>query len=96
MKNAEPFAQLALVTYASATAERIRCSVNAAQGNLAAFVAVAGEIARLIGLLDDDSTEIAEDAKAELISIGHKVVEPLSATVGTLDRYGQLYTSRWE
>jgi len=51
---------------------------------------VAGEIARLIGLLDDDSTEIAEDAKAELISIGGEVVQPLVAAVGSLDRYGQL------
>lgn len=51
---------------------------------------VAGEIARLIGLLDDDSTEIAEGAKAELISIGGEVVQPLSAALGGLDRYGQL------
>jgi len=54
------------------------------------FAVVAGEIARLIGLLDDDSTEIAEDAKAELISIGGEVVQPLAAAVGSLDRYGQL------
>lgn len=47
-------------------------------------------IARLIGLLDDDSTEIAEDAKAELISIGGEAVQPLSAAVASLDRYGQL------
>jgi hypothetical protein len=32
------------------------------------FPLVADEITRLIGLLDHDSTEIAEDAKAELIS----------------------------
>jgi hypothetical protein len=51
---------------------------------------VAGEIARLIGLLDDDSTEIAEDTKAELISIGGEVVQPLVAAIGSLDRYGQL------
>ncbi len=51
---------------------------------------MAGEIARLIGLLDDDSTEIAEDAKAELVSIGNEVVQPLSAAMESLDRYGQL------
>lgn len=48
------------------------------------------EIARLIGLLDDDSTEVAEDAKAELISIGGEVVQPLAAAVELLDRFGQL------
>lgn len=47
-------------------------------------------IARLIELLDDESTEIAENAKAELISIGHAVVLPVSAAVGSLQRYGQL------
>ena len=51
---------------------------------------MAGEIARLIGLLDHDSTEMAEDAKAELISIGNEVVQPLAAAVGTLGTYGQL------
>jgi HEAT repeat protein len=51
---------------------------------------VAGEIARLIGLLDDDSTEVAEDAKAALISIGVEVVAPLAAAVGSPERYGQL------
>jgi HEAT repeat protein len=51
---------------------------------------VAGEIARLIGLLDDDSTYVAEDAKAELISMGVEVVEPLVAAVPSLERYGQL------
>jgi hypothetical protein len=54
------------------------------------FLLVAGEITRLIGLLDDDSTEIAEDAKAELISIGVEVVPALAAAVGSLERYGQL------
>ncbi len=49
-----------------------------------------GEIARLIGLLDDDSTEVAEDAKAELISMGGEVVEPLAAAVLSLERFGQL------
>jgi hypothetical protein len=52
--------------------------------------AVAGEIARLIGLLDDHSIEIAEDSKARLISIGGEVVQPLSGAVRSLDRYGQL------
>jgi hypothetical protein len=51
---------------------------------------VAGEIERLIGLLDDDSTEIAEDAKAELISLGPGVVGPLAAAVPCLERFGQL------
>ncbi|MFF5226165.1 HEAT repeat domain-containing protein [Dactylosporangium sp. NPDC000521] len=51
---------------------------------------MADEIARLIGLLDDDSTEIAEDAKAALISIGDEVVQPLASAMGSLDRYGQL------
>ncbi|WP_245602088.1 HEAT repeat domain-containing protein [Hamadaea tsunoensis] len=54
------------------------------------FAVVADEIARLIRLLDDDSTEIAEDAKAELISIGGEAIQPLAAAVGSLDRYGQL------
>lgn len=54
------------------------------------FAVVADEIARLIGLLDDDSTEIAEGAKAELISIGGEVVQPLAAAVGSLGRFGQL------
>lgn len=48
------------------------------------------EIARLVGRLDDESTEVAEDAKAELISIGSEVVRPLAAAVGSLGRYGQL------
>lgn len=48
------------------------------------------EIARLIGLLDDDSTEVAEDAKAALISIGPAVVQPLAAAVPSLERFGQL------
>jgi hypothetical protein len=54
------------------------------------FAVVAGEIARLIELLDDDSTEVAEDAKAELISMGVEVVQPLAAAVTSLERYGQL------
>jgi hypothetical protein len=54
------------------------------------FAVVADEIARPIGLLDDDSSKIAEDAQAEPISIGSKVVQPLAAAVGSLDRYGQL------
>jgi len=56
----------------------------------AEFVSVEAEVARLIGLLDDDSAEIGENAKAELISIGREVVQPLAAAVGSLDRYGQL------
>jgi hypothetical protein len=32
--------------------------------------------------LDDDSTDIGEDAKAELFSIGREVVQPLVAAVG--------------
>jgi hypothetical protein len=51
---------------------------------------VDAEIARLIGLLDDDSTEVAEDAKAALISIGAEVVQPLAAAVPSLERFGQL------
>jgi hypothetical protein len=51
---------------------------------------VDGEIARLIGLLDDDSTEVAEDAKDALISIGVEVVEPLVAAVASLEPFGQL------
>ncbi|MFC8845832.1 MULTISPECIES: HEAT repeat domain-containing protein [unclassified Micromonospora] len=51
---------------------------------------MAGKIARLIGLLDDNSTETAENAKAELISIGNDVVQPLSAAMDSLGRYGQL------
>ncbi|GAA1867081.1 hypothetical protein GCM10009687_38360 [Asanoa iriomotensis] len=71
---------------------RHRDGISLAWGLVGAadFVAVAGEIARLVGLLDDDSTEIAEDAKAELISIGSKAVQPLAAAVGSLDRSGQL------
>jgi HEAT repeat protein len=90
--------QFVRVTYASATVDRIHCVCEPCAGDLAGAgllgaadsAAVAGEIARLIGLLDDDSTEIAEDAKAELISIGGDVVQPLLAAVGSLDRYGQL------
>lgn len=98
LKDCESFAQLPLVTYVSATAERTRSACEgcgagfAGAGRLGAaeFAAVEGEIARLIGLLDDDSTEIAEHAKAELISIGGEVVQPLAAVVGSLARYGQL------
>ena len=49
-----------------------------------------GEIERLIGLLDDSSAEVAEDAKAELISMGTEVAEPSAAAVSSLQRYGQL------
>jgi hypothetical protein len=51
---------------------------------------VDAEIARLIGLLDDDSTVVADDAKAALISIGAEVVRPLAAAVPSLERFGQL------
>jgi HEAT repeat protein len=51
---------------------------------------VTERIDRLIGLLDDDSTEVAEEAKAGLISLGIEVVQPLAAAVGSLGRYGQL------
>jgi HEAT repeat protein len=57
---------------------------------VADFPVVAEEIARLIGLLDDDSADVAEDAKAKLISIGHAVIEPLIAALTSLERYGQL------
>jgi hypothetical protein len=48
------------------------------------------EVARLIGLLDDDSTEVAEEAKAGLMSLGPEVVQPLAAAVESLQSYGQL------
>ena len=51
---------------------------------------MAGEIERLIGMLDDDSTNVAEEAKAELMSMGADVVGPLAAAVFSLQRYGQL------
>ncbi|HEX6681867.1 MAG TPA: HEAT repeat domain-containing protein [Candidatus Limnocylindrales bacterium] len=38
----------------------------------------------------DDSTEVAEDAKAELILTGTDAAEPLAAAVSSLQRYGQL------
>ncbi|MBU2669505.1 HEAT repeat domain-containing protein [Actinoplanes bogorensis] len=47
-------------------------------------------MARLIGLLDHESTEIAEDAKGELMSIGGEVVLPLTVAVRSLDYFGQL------
>jgi hypothetical protein len=51
---------------------------------------VDAEIARLIGLLDDDCTTVAEDAKAALISMGPEVVGPLAAAVPSLQPFGQL------
>jgi HEAT repeat protein len=48
------------------------------------------EIARLIALLDDDSVTVAEDAKAELASLGSVVLAPLAAAVRGLQPYGQL------
>src|SRR5688572_8704662 len=41
-------------------------------------------------MLDDDSTEVAEEAKAVLMSMGADVVGPLAAAVFSLRRYGQL------
>jgi hypothetical protein len=48
------------------------------------------EIARLIAQLGDGSGDVAEEAKAELVSIGAVVVEPLIAAVTSLPRIGQL------
>ncbi|MCE6996568.1 HEAT repeat domain-containing protein [Saccharothrix sp. S26] len=48
------------------------------------------EIDRLIRLLDDDSTDVSEDAKFTLMSIGPQVVEPLAAAVGSLHPVAQL------
>ena len=48
------------------------------------------DIATLIGLLDDESVDTAEGAKADLMSLGAEVVAPLMAAVTSLDRYGQL------
>ncbi|MEW9527399.1 HEAT repeat domain-containing protein [Microbispora sp. NPDC049125] len=48
------------------------------------------DIARLIGLLDHDSVESAEDAKAKLMWIGVDVIQPLMSAVPFLHRYGQL------
>ena len=51
---------------------------------------VTDEITRLIGLLNDDSIEVVQDAEGELILIGGEVVRPLADAVGSLDAYGQL------
>lgn len=48
------------------------------------------EIARLIAQLGDGSGDVAEEAKAELVSMGAIVVEPLMAAVTSLPRIGQL------
>jgi HEAT repeat protein len=53
---------------------------------------VTDRIALLIGLLDDESTEIAEDAKAELMAIGGEALPALIAAVGSLEPFGQLST----
>lgn len=45
---------------------------------------------RLVELLDDDATDVAEDAKAALMALGAPVVGPLMAAVPTMRRYGQL------
>lgn len=60
------------------------------RSGVADFPVVAEEIARLIGLLDDDSTDVAEEAKAELISMGPVVIGPLMAAVASLERNGLL------
>jgi hypothetical protein len=49
-----------------------------------------GDIAQLIELLDDESTDIVEDAKHELMSIGSSVVQRLMAAVPRMRSYGQL------
>jgi hypothetical protein len=61
LKNVGLFVQPAPLTYASATAEKIGCVFEGCGADLAGanplgaagFAAVAGEIARLVGLLDD-------------------------------------------
>lgn len=47
-------------------------------------------IGRLITLLDDNATEIADHAKAGLMCIGGPAVPPLVAAVPRLHRYGKL------
>lgn len=54
------------------------------------FAVLDAEIARLIRLLDDDSSAVAEDARAALFSTGAEVVRPLAAAVPSLERFGQL------
>jgi hypothetical protein len=75
----------------------IRDGINEAFMTLACAIICYSRLTRviillgvLIGLLDDGSAAIAEDAKAELTAIGGEAVEPLAAAVATLDRYGQL------
>ncbi|MER5628583.1 HEAT repeat domain-containing protein [Streptosporangium sp. NPDC002544] len=48
------------------------------------------DIARLVELLDDDSDNIAEEAKDELMSIGVGVIQPLMVAVPCMRPYGQL------
>ncbi|TQM79744.1 HEAT repeat protein [Saccharothrix saharensis] len=47
-------------------------------------------IDRLIRRLNDDSTEVCEDAKCALMSMGPEVIAPLAAAVGSLDPVAQL------
>ncbi len=47
-------------------------------------------VTRLIQLLGSDSIEVCEEAKSTLVSIGVEVVEPLAASVGSLDPVAQL------
>ncbi|WP_433790872.1 HEAT repeat domain-containing protein [Actinoplanes sp. CA-252034] len=51
---------------------------------------MADDFGQLIALLDGETTDIAENAKVELISVGGQVVEPLAAAIGMLEPYGQL------
>lgn len=52
---------------------------------------VTDEIARLIRLLDDDSTDVYEGARFSLMAIGPEVVAPLAAAVGSMESpVGQL------
>ncbi|MFB9534562.1 HEAT repeat domain-containing protein, partial [Nonomuraea roseola] len=48
------------------------------------------DIAQLIELLDDDSTNIADDARDELMTIGIGVMQPLMTAVPRMRSYGQL------
>lgn len=48
------------------------------------------DIARLIALLDDETTSVAEKAKAALMNIGEPAVQPLVTATPGLTRYGKL------
>lgn len=47
-------------------------------------------ILELIGRLDDDSTDLAEGAKYELMSVGLEALDQLIEAVPALESYGQL------